>query len=88
MIQIHGVVRRLQDWAIIIGWCFSVIGFIIYATWKGAEVNAAATRVNMIAADRQADHEKLIRLESNQENFKDDMREMKKDIKEILRRVR
>lgn len=90
--QVHWLVRRLQDWAMIIGWACSVIGFVIYFTWKGAEVNAASTataiRVSIIAADRQADHEKIVTLEANQENFKDDMREMKRDIKEILRRVR
>ncbi len=85
---INHLVRRLQDWAILLGWCCSVVGFIVYMTWKGAEVNAAALHVEILATSTQADHEKILTLEANQENFKDDMREMKHDIKEILRRVR
>lgn len=88
ILPFHNMVRRLQDWAILIGWGCSVVGFIVYMTWKGAEVNAAAMHVEVLATSIQADHEKIVTLQANQENFKDDMHEMKRDIKEILRRIR
>ena len=74
----------------IILWALGIVSsaFLGYGAWTASAVNSIRDGTKETQTARTQDIQRITTLEADQITLKDDVREIKTDVKEILRRIK